>query len=47
MGKDGRDGQMAMRMSGNVQLTGVGRWGGHLQHETETWDKGGTQVSME
>ena len=41
MGRDGRGGQKAMRMSGNLQLPGVGRWG-HLQDVTETWDKGGS-----
>ena len=35
--RDRRDDQMAMRMSGNLQLTG--RWG-HLQDKRETWDKG-------
>ena len=35
-----------MRMNGNLQLTGVKRWEGHLQDETETWDKGGTQESI-
>lgn len=34
---------MAMRMNGNLQLTG-GR--GDLQEETETWDRGGGQESM-
>jgi hypothetical protein len=37
---------MAMKMNGNLQLTGVRREGGHLQYE-ETWDKGNTQESME
>jgi hypothetical protein len=32
VGKDRRDGQMAMRMNGNLQWTGVRRWG-HLQDE--------------
>ena len=41
VGRDKSEGQKAMRMSGNLQLPGVGRWG-HLQDETETWDKGGT-----
>jgi hypothetical protein len=27
MGKDRRDGQMSMRINGNLQLTGVGIWG--------------------
>ena len=36
---------MATRMNGNLQLTGVRRWG-HLQDETETWDKGGVQESV-
>jgi hypothetical protein len=39
------DGQKAMRMNGSLQLTGVGS-GGHLQEETETWEKGDTQESM-
>jgi hypothetical protein len=33
---------MAMRMNGNLQLTGW-RGMGYLQDMTETWDKGGTQ----
>ena len=45
VGKNSRDIRMAMRMNGNLQLTGVGSWG-HLQSETETWDKGGAQESM-
>jgi hypothetical protein len=32
------DGQMAMKINGNLQVTGVKKWG-HLQDETETWDK--------
>ena len=40
--RDRRDDQMAMRMSGNLQLTGVGSWQ-QLQEETETWDKGDAQ----
>jgi hypothetical protein len=27
VGKDRRDGKMAMKMNGNLQLTGVKRWG--------------------
>ena len=46
VGKDRRDGQIAMRMNGNSQLTAVRSWGGHLQDETEAWDKGGTQEPM-
>ena len=34
-GSDKRDGQMAMRMNGKLQLMGVRRLG-HLQEETET-----------
>ena len=34
--KDMRDGQMAMRINRNMQLTGVKRWEGYLQHMTET-----------
>ena len=37
---------MVMKMNGNLQLKGVGRWEGHLQDETETWEKGGAQESM-
>lgn len=29
VGRDRRDGQLVMRMNGNLQLTGVGRWRGH------------------
>ena len=36
---------MAMRMNGNLQLTGLGRWE-HLQEETETWGKRGSQESI-
>lgn len=43
MGKDRRDGWTVTKMNGNLQLTGVG---GHLQDETETWDKGGAQKLM-
>ena len=46
VGKDRQDGQMAMKMNGNLQQMGIRRWG-HLQDETETWDKGGTEESME
>ena len=46
MGRDRRDSQMVMKMNGNLQLKGVGRWEGHLQDETETWEKGGAQESM-
>ena len=46
VGKNSRDIRMAMRMNGNLQLTGVGSWG-HLQSETETWDKGGATESIE
>ena len=37
---------MGLKMNGNLQLIGVRRLGGHLQEETETWDKGGTQESI-
>ena len=37
---------MAMKMNGNLQLTGHGGRGGHLQDKTEICDKGGTQESM-
>ena len=37
---------MAMKMNGNLQLTQVSRQN-YLQDETESWDKGGTQESME
>jgi hypothetical protein len=43
--KNTRDGQMAMRMNGNLQLTGVGRWE-HLQDVTEAWNKEDAQNSM-
>ena len=36
---------MAMKINGSLQLTGMKRWG-HLQEETETWDKEGAQESM-
>ena len=42
MGKNRRDDQMTMRMNGNLQLVGVGRWG-HLEDMPETCDRGGTQ----
>ena len=39
---------MAMKMNGNMQLMEVRSWGGgQLQDETETWDKGGVQESLE
>jgi hypothetical protein len=39
---------MAMKMSRNLQLTGVRKWEGwlHLQGKTETWDKAGSQESI-
>ena len=36
---------MALKMNGNLQLTGI-RGRGHLQDETETCNKGGAQISM-
>jgi hypothetical protein len=44
--KDRRDGQMVMRMNGNLQLTGVGVGRQHHQDVIETCNKGGTQQSM-
>ena len=41
VGRDRRDGQMAMRMNGNLQLTELGD-----EDKTETWDKGGSQELM-
>jgi hypothetical protein len=32
VGRDKKDGQMAMRMNGNLQLMGVGRWGASPGH---------------
>ena len=43
VGRDRRDGQMAMRINGNLE---VGRWG-YLQDVTETCNKGRTQESIE
>jgi len=40
VGRGRRDGPMAMRVNGNLQLMGAWRWE-HLQEKTETWDKGG------
>jgi hypothetical protein len=45
VGKDRKDSQTARKMHGNLQLTGMRRWG-HLQDKTKTWDKGGAQESM-
>jgi hypothetical protein len=36
---------MAMKMNGNLQLTGVRRWG-YLQDKTKTWDKRAAQESV-
>ena len=38
---------MAMKMNGNLQLAGVRGWGRTSQDEAETWDRGGTQESVE
>lgn len=42
--KGRRDGQMAMRMNGNLQLVGVRT--GHLEDFPETWGRGGAQESV-
>jgi hypothetical protein len=39
VGRDKRDGHMAMTMNGNMQLTRVGRCG-YFQEEIDTWDGG-------
>jgi len=44
VGRGKRDGQMTMRMNGNLQLVGVGT--GHLEDFAETWDMGGAQESV-
>ena len=45
VGKDKRDGHMAMKMNGNLQLMGVRRWGASPGLDT-AWDKGDAQESM-
>lgn len=41
------DVQMAMNMNENMKLAGVENMGaGHLENETETWERGGTQESI-
>ena len=47
MERDKRDGHIGMRMNGNLQLIGLGRWWWeHLKERTENWHEGGTQESM-
>ena len=41
VGKGRGDGQLVMRMNGNLQMTSLGQ--GYLQEETKTWNKEGTQ----
>ena len=45
VGKDRRDGQMAMRMNGNLQQIGRGSWGSSPGYDRD-WDEGVTQESM-
>ena len=47
VGRGRVDVQMTMRMKGKLKLAGVqsvGIW--HVEDETETWEREGTQISM-
>lgn len=46
VGRHRGDGQIAMRMTRNLQLMGC-ESGGYLQDSTETWDKRGSHDSVE